>query len=92
MPKNGAVSMFSFGYTAGFAYGMVLANNLPHTFVTPQKWKKIVGIKGSDGEVSRKRASQLYPGTVDLWKLKGDDGVAEAALIAHAGIKLLEGK
>ena len=92
MPKQGATSMFTFGYAAGFAHGLIVGQNLPHTFITPQKWKKIVGLAGSDGEESRRRASQLHPRGSDLWSKKGQHGVAEAALIAYAGKQILEGK
>jgi hypothetical protein len=87
-PGQGVTSMFSFGYTAGFMYGVVCP--YPHTFLTPQRWKKIVGISGSDGDESRRRASQLFP-QCNLWSRKKDHGVAEAALIAYAGAQLLKG-
>lgn len=92
MKGQGVTSMFTFGYAAGFAHGLVLAAGLPHTFLTPQSWKKIVGISGSDGEDSRRRAGQVFPKAVDLWPLKGHHGRAEAALIAYAGKSILEGK
>jgi crossover junction endodeoxyribonuclease RuvC len=91
MPGQGVTSMFNFGYVAGFMYGLVQGMKKPHTFVTPQKWKGIVGISGSDGEVSRQRASQLFPCSSEFWPRKKDDGVAEAALIAYAGHQLLKG-
>lgn len=92
MPGQGVTSMFTFGYAAGFAYGLVLAANLPHTFVTPQKWKKFHGLSGSDGDQSRRKASQLMPAAAQFWPNKGDHGVAEAALIAYYGRAQLEGK
>ncbi|MDE2233582.1 MAG: hypothetical protein KGJ90_05780 [Patescibacteria group bacterium] len=84
-PGQGVTSMFSFGYSAGFVYGLVLSSGRPHTFITPQAWKKVAGLRGSDAEESRRRASQLLPEAVDFWPRKKDDGVAEAALIAWAG-------
>lgn len=92
MPGQGVTSMFSFGYSAGFMYGLVVASGKPHTFLTPQSWKKIVGLSGSDGEQSRARASQLMPGCARFWPLKKHDGRAEAALIAWAGKMMIEGK
>ncbi|MDE2020011.1 MAG: hypothetical protein KGJ13_06735 [Patescibacteria group bacterium] len=84
-PGQGVTSMFSFGYSAGFVYGLVLSSGRPHTFITPQRWKKLVGLRGSNAEESRRRASQLLPEAVGFWPRKKDDGVAEAALIAWAG-------
>ncbi|MDE2020095.1 MAG: hypothetical protein KGJ13_07155 [Patescibacteria group bacterium] len=84
-PGQGVTSMFSFGYGAGFLYGLVMSCGRPHTFITPQAWKKVAGLRGSDAEESRRRASQLLPEAVDFWPRKKDDGVAEAALIAWAG-------
>lgn len=92
MPGQGVSSMFNFGYVAGVAYGLVLAASVPVTFITPQKWKSLVGLRGSDGEESRQRASQLMPQCIDFWPRKKDDGVAEAALIAWAGRLIVEGK
>lgn len=89
-PGQGVSSMFNFGYVAGFVYGLVLANHMPHSFITPQSWKKVVGLSGSDGEESRRRASELWPSGIDLWARKKDDGIAEAALIAWAGRRILQ--
>ncbi|MDE2020545.1 MAG: hypothetical protein KGJ13_09440, partial [Patescibacteria group bacterium] len=35
-PGQGVTSMFSFGYSAGFVYGLVLSSGRPHTFIMPQ--------------------------------------------------------
>ena len=83
MPGQGVTSMFSFGYSAGFAYGLVLAAGKPHTFITPQSWKKIQGLHGPDKDQARRRATQLFP--AHSFARKKDAGIAEAALIAHAG-------
>lgn len=85
MPGQGVTSMFSFGYVAGFMDCLVKAAMVPHTFLTPQGWKKVVGISGSDKDVSRRRATQLFPASADAFKRKKDDGPAEAALIAYSG-------
>lgn len=84
MSKQGVSSTFKFGYSAGFVYGLVAGAKIPHTFSTPQSWKKIVGISGDDKEVSRRRAGQLLPALVNCWPLVKDDGLAEAALIAYS--------
>lgn len=89
MPKQGVTSMFSFGYSSGFMYGLVVGLGLPHTFLLPRAWKKTMGLSGSDGEQSRRKASQLLPSCAGFWPRKKDDGRAEAALIALAGYKML---
>ena len=85
MPKQGAASTFNFGYVAGAAYGLLVAQKIPHTFVTPQVWKKKMGLSGDDKDKSRERASQLLPRFSENWKLVKDDGVAEAALLCYFG-------
>lgn len=92
MPKQGVSSTFKFGYSAGFVYGLVAGARVPHTFMTPQSWKKVVGIAGSDAEVSRRRAGQLMPSLVGLWPLGKHDGLAEAALMAWARHQVLNAK
>lgn len=90
MPKQGVASSFNFGYVAGVAYGLVLGLDIPHSFVTPQVWKKAVGISGNDGKTSIRRACQLFPSSAEEFaRVTVDEGVAEAALIAFAGHKIL---
>jgi hypothetical protein len=90
--QQGGVSMFSFGYGAGFVNAIVRSCMMDPVLLTPQSWKKIVGLSGSDGEQSRARAGVLIPECVSLWPLKKHDGRAEAALIAWAGLQRVEGK
>lgn len=90
-PGQGVTSMFSFGYTTGYAHSMICLAQKPHTFLTPQSWKRIVGLSGSSGDESRKRASELMPDAAHFWQRKKDDGRAEAALIAYAGYQITTG-
>lgn len=83
-PGEGAVGAFSFGRTYGLLRGMAAAHFLPIRDVTPQVWKKAMGVKG-DKDQSRLRASALRPADAHLWPLKKHDGRAEAALIALYG-------
>ncbi len=86
MPKQGVTSMFSFGQRYGFILGLAYTAGVPISFTRPQEWKKAVGIAAkADKGASRLRASQLFPGHADLWKLVKHDGRAEALLIAYAG-------
>lgn len=86
MPGQGVTSMFSFGTSYGIVRGIIAANMIPMTFVTPQRWKKALGVPAAkDG--ARARASQLLPVSSGLWSRVKDDGRAEAALIALYGAK-----
>ncbi len=54
--------------------------------VTPQKWKKDIGIaRGSDKEASRKKALELFPGQLHRLKRKKDHNRAESALLYEMG-------
>lgn len=84
MPKQGVSSTFAFGKGYGIILGILGALEIPVTLVTPQRWKKALGVpKGKDA--ARMRASQLLPGCADQWPLKKHDGRAEAAMIAYYG-------
>ncbi len=84
MPGQGVTSMFSFGTSYGIVRGIIAANFIPITLVTPQTWKKALGVpKEKDG--ARGRASQLMPTSSPQWARAKDDGRAEAALISLYG-------
>ncbi len=86
MPGQGTASCFSFGHSAGVLYGVLAANFIPVTFVSPVRWKKAMGITASkDG--ARARASQLFPRHANKWTRVKDDGIAESALIALYGAR-----
>jgi len=88
MPGNGGVSMFNFGYAASQpTFGAVMCG-IPVTPVSPTKWKAEMGLN-NDGERSRTRALQLFPNSVEFFKLKKDHNKAEAALLALYGYKML---
>jgi crossover junction endodeoxyribonuclease RuvC len=84
MPGQGVSSVFSFGKSFGIVLGVLAALSIPVTLVTPQAWKKALGVPAAkDG--ARARASQLMPRATDLWARVKDDGRAEAALLAYFG-------
>ncbi len=83
-PGQGVTSMFSFGKTYGTIIGILAANFIPMTFVTPGSWKKTLRVP-SDKDAARSRASELMPQHSHLWPLKKHDGRAEAALLAYWG-------
>lgn len=84
MPKQGVSSTFKFGTAYGAAQMIPVVAQSAVTNVTPQKWKKGVGIaSGAAKDESRRRATQLMPNCAELWKLVKHDGRADAALIAY---------
>lgn len=82
MPKQGVTSSFNFGFNAGCAQMAVAALGIPLRLVSPQKWKKEMGLS-SDKDASRREASRVMPKHADLWPLVKHDGRAEAALLAY---------
>jgi crossover junction endodeoxyribonuclease RuvC len=88
MPNQGVSSMFTFGKSAGIIEGVLGALSIPVTYVTPQKWIKVMGVKGGkDG--SRQRASELLPEFAKEFKRVKDNGRSDACLIALYGAYLL---
>jgi crossover junction endodeoxyribonuclease RuvC len=84
-PGQGVASMFNFGHNCGVVMGVIGALEIPHTLVTPQKWKKAAGLIGTEKDASRTRAIQLWPGWKILHKKTLGQAFADAALIARYG-------
>jgi crossover junction endodeoxyribonuclease RuvC len=88
-PKEGAVGAFAFGRSRGVVEGVLAAAGLPVAFLTPPAWKRLVGIPpGRDGakDAARAEAIRRWPAKAALFARVKDDGRAEAALIAVAGL------
>ena len=87
-PGQGVASMFSFGRTYGATLGILAANFIPVTIVTPARWKRALGVPAAkDG--ARLRAGQLLPRAAHLWPAAVHAGRAEAAMIALYGAREL---
>jgi len=67
-------------------YGVLLAGltamKVSFEQIPPAKWKQNLNLT-SDKDASRQRATELFPTFADYWKLKKNDGLAEAALLAY---------
>jgi crossover junction endodeoxyribonuclease RuvC len=87
-PMEGAVGAFAFGDAKGVVRGCLAAAAIPTVFITPVQWKRVVGVPpGKDmKDMARSNAINRWPGKAELFKRKMDDGRAEAALIALAGL------
>jgi len=85
-PGQGVTSMFSFGTSYGIIQGIIATLGIPLTFVTPQEWRKKMGVpKGKDG--SRQRILELRPDLASRFARKKDHGRADAVLLALYGGK-----
>ncbi|HEY7821438.1 MAG TPA: hypothetical protein VIG24_01320 [Acidimicrobiia bacterium] len=82
MPKQGVSSTFAFGRAVGIIEGVIAARGLPIHWVTPQRWKKAMGVT-SDKNTSRQQAINLWPEAADMFARVKDADRAEAALIAE---------
>lgn len=83
--KQGASSMFSFGHAAGTVYGAVVGMGMSCSFITPQTWKKSVGLINTVKDAARSKAILFYPELRAL-DSKGKGGaLADALLIARHG-------
>lgn len=84
MPGQGVSSMFAFGKAYGVVIGVLAAQGVPMTFVSPARWKRALGVPAAkDG--AKARASQLLPSAAGQWPLAKHAGRAEAALLALYG-------
>jgi hypothetical protein len=79
---------FRVGHNYGAVTGVVLAHFIRLNVVSPQAWKKAMGVTG-DKETSRAEASVRFPTECRRWALKKHHGRSEAVLIAAYGRRLL---
>jgi Holliday junction resolvasome RuvABC endonuclease subunit len=80
MPGQGVSSSFKFGMAYGAAISIMERFHCPWHMVTPQKWKKDMGLT-ADKNNSLAMARELWP-TAPLTRKK-DNGRAEALLMAE---------
>lgn len=88
-PGEGAVGAFAFGRARGVIEGTCGALGVSVKFITAPSWKRAVGIPpGKDGakDAARSEAIRRWPDRAALFARVKDDGRAEAALIAVAGL------
>ena len=84
MPKQGVMSAFTFGKTAGSIEACIGLSTLPMHTVSPLAWKKELRVT-NDKDGARSRAIELFPEGYEWFSRKKDHNRAEAALIAHYG-------
>ena len=91
MPRQGVVSMFSFGAGWGLVRGICAGLGLPYELVRPQEWQKVM-LAGQPKGAEYLVASRLWPH--ENWRAsdrsrKPHDGLVDAALIAEYGRRRL---
>lgn len=89
MPRDGSIQAFSLGRGFGILEGMVTALGGTLIYVTPQKWKRRLGVT-SDKDTSLQLARELFPQLSEQLKLKKNHGRAEALLLMHYAINCVE--
>lgn len=84
MPRDGVRQVWRFSAAFTTAHVVCALLDIPISLVTPQKWKKVMGLRGAkDGkEYSRKCAIETWPSCAQYFSRKRDQGRAEAALLA----------
>lgn len=88
-PGEGSVGAFAFGDCKGVIRGVLAAASIPSVWITPPQWKRAVGIPpGKEGakDAARAEAIRRWPSHAWRFSLKNSDGLAEACLIAIAGL------
>lgn len=81
MTKQGVATVFSLGHTAGVIQGVIEAMGYELTYVTPQRWKREMGLADDSKKTKALAlARKLYP-AMSLDRKK-DHNRAEAVLIA----------
>lgn len=88
MPGQGVTSMFTFGHATGTVRGVLGALEIPVKLVTPQAWKKHVGLLNKDKDAARSLAIQKWPNWRVLDKKGEGQALADAALIATYAVNL----
>lgn len=84
MPGNTSVASFAFGKSYGFLRGVLIALRIPFIEVSPQKWKKAMGLNFTKENTatekkngSKQYAQQLFP------SLEITHATAEALLLGE---------
>ena len=87
--SDGTVGAFSFGRSAGVVDGVLAGMGIPVRHPQPIGWRRAVGLlAGADKDASRAEAARRWPSHARSFVRKCDDGRAEAALIAAAGLRV----
>jgi len=81
MPGQGVTSTFNFGKSYGIILASIDIAESEYLAVTPQAWKKMQGLIGTDKEAAVALAIKKYPEAASSLTRKKDHGRADALLI-----------
>ncbi len=98
MPKQGVVSMFTYGEHFGQLQGLLIGLQIPYTLVACSAWQRIMHA-GCPGDSTKMRSAQaaamLFPKTplrpIGSRMSKPHSGMTEALLLAEYGRRVLLG-
>ena len=79
MPRQGVTSSFQFGRSFGGIEALSYLFSKRVDYIAPAVWKKSLGLGPSKKDSLD--LARLKFGALDLWKIKSNDGIAEAALL-----------
>jgi crossover junction endodeoxyribonuclease RuvC len=85
-PGEGAVGAFAFGRSRGVVEGVLGAASISVSSIAPASWKRAVGLSLASKDAARGEAIRRWPSHAEKFARVKDDGRAEAALIAVAGM------
>lgn len=86
-PGQAPHSMYTFGEGVGALRASLVSAGLTFNYVTPQSWKKKMGVAGKDGQYTLTIAKQQIGMSAPHLTRKKDHGRADAMLIARYGQK-----
>jgi crossover junction endodeoxyribonuclease RuvC len=90
MPRQGVSSSFKFGTNFGQWQMALAALGVPHVLITPQRWRKVLDSSvpaKPEKEDLRQFALRRFPEASSFLSRKGDDGRAEALIMALWGLR-----
>lgn len=87
-PRDGHVGAFNFGFNYGSWVGLLVGLDIPYVATPPDVWEAAMGLTKNKTE-HRHKAQALWPGNADLFRAKGADGLADAALLALFGTRFM---
>ena len=90
MPRQGVTSSFQFGRNFGGIETLSYLYSKRVDYVAPAVWKKSLGLGTSKKESLD--LARLKFGESNLWHIKSNDGIAEAALLTLFWIEKLNSK
>jgi crossover junction endodeoxyribonuclease RuvC len=85
-PGEGPTGAFAFGRSRGCIEGVLGALAVPVAWITAPAWKRALGLSFASKDAARSEAIRRWPAQAELFARVRDDGRAESALIAVAGL------